>query len=341
MRIYAYVGKAFVKLDYQLQNSDKKVVRSWPLYFEELRLDYRLNLAATTLRFGTGDGAVFQTTNTHGAYLAQEMHNAFKIYDGQTNAVLYNSGVLPDGTGPEGYVDVSDAQWGVAAAVRNFWQMWPNGLAVDTQNKLGVQLFPSWSAQWYAKQFSLSGLYWLDDMQHVYKETLLYFHGPAASNAELANLARTFQYYPIAVVPTDWYRQTQATLDLGGVIPPPATIPAAPDQRQPQYVTQGFDPADWYNPASDFYGAGWVNFWDPEPGYRSSSCMHGGWPYSQCGYGRHRQPGRLLHGRGLGARRAQPAPGVADRLSPRRGLEPAPAHRKPLLRRLLAHLRGF
>ena len=117
-------------------------------------------------------------------------------------------------------------------------------------------------------------------MQQVYKETLLYFHGPAASNAQLAALARTFQYPPTPVVPTDWYRQHTRPSDLGGVIPPPAVIPAAPDQRQPQYVTQGFDPADWYNPASDFYGAGWVNFWDPEPGYRSSSCMHGGWPYT-------------------------------------------------------------
>ena len=28
-------GKPFIKVDYQLQNSDKTAVRSWPLYFEE------------------------------------------------------------------------------------------------------------------------------------------------------------------------------------------------------------------------------------------------------------------------------------------------------------------
>ena len=64
------------------------------------------------------------------------------------------------------------------AAVRNFWQTWPNGLAVDAGNKLSLQLFPAWSAQWHDKQLSPSGLYWLEDMQHVYKEALLYFHGP-------------------------------------------------------------------------------------------------------------------------------------------------------------------
>jgi len=280
-RIYAYAGKPFVKVDYQLQNSAKNVVRSWPLYFEELNLDWRLNLATNpTLRFGLGNGSVHQMSGGSGAYLAQEMHNRFKIYNLQTSATLYDSGALPNGTGPEGFVDVSDATRGVTAAIRNFWQMWPTGLEVDSQNKLSLQLFPRWSAQWHNKQISPSGLYWLEDMQHVYKETLLYFHGASASNAELSNLARTFQFHPIAIVPTDWYRQTQATLDLGGVIPPASTIPAVPDQRQPVYQTEGFDPADWYNPASDYYGAGWVNFFDPEPSYRSAACTPGGWPYS-------------------------------------------------------------
>ena len=68
------------------------------------------------------------------------MHNAFKIYDGQTNTVLVNSGVLLDGTGPEGYVDVGDAQWGVAAAIRNF-EMWPNGLAVNVQISSACSFF--------------------------------------------------------------------------------------------------------------------------------------------------------------------------------------------------------
>ena len=280
-RIYAYAGKPFVKVDYQLQNSAKNVVRSWPLYFEEMNLDWRLNLATNpTLKFGLGNGSVHQVSGSGGAYLAQEMHDRFKIYNLQTSATLYDSGARPNGTGPEGFVDVSDTTRGVMAAIRNFWQMWPNGLEVDSQNKLSLQLFPRWSAQWHAKQISPSGLYWLEDMQHVYKETLLYFHGASPANTELNNLARTFQFHPLAVVPTDWYRQTQATLDLGGVVPPASTIPPAPDQRQPVYQTAGSDPADWYNPVHDYYGAGWINFFDPEPGYRTHSCTVGGWPYA-------------------------------------------------------------
>lgn len=280
VRIYAFAGQPFVKIDYQLQNSAKDVVRSWPLYFEALNLDVRLKLAPNrTLRFGLANGSVHQGAPGASSCLAQEMHNRFRLYDLQDGVVIFDSGVLPCGKGPEGFIDAGDEQRGVAAVLRNFWQTWPNGLAMDG-NKLSLQLFPAWSAQWRDGAFSPSGLYWLEDMQHVVKEALLYFHGPRISNEALVKLARTFQFYPTVTVPTDWYRRTRATLDLGGVIPPPKTIPAAGGLRQPFYHTEGFDLKDWYDETGPYYGAGWGNFYDPEPGYRASSCMHGGWPYS-------------------------------------------------------------
>ncbi|MFN8487977.1 MAG: right-handed parallel beta-helix repeat-containing protein [Caldilineaceae bacterium] len=285
-RIYAYAGQPFVKIDYQLQNSAKNVARAWPLYFEEMKLDFRPTLSGVvTSTFGLGKGAVYTTNAT--AYLAQEQHNRFKIYNAQTKAVLYDSGGLANGNGPEGFVDLSDSQRGVTAVIRNLWQTWPNGLAVEGGNKLSLQLWPAWSSQWENRytndqgvdvpaRFTPSGLYWLGDMQQYYKETLLYFHGPKPANAQLSNLARTFQFYPVAIVPTDWYRQTQATLDLGGVTPPAAVIPTATDKRQPTY------PDSWtWDTNSPYYGFGWINFGEPEPGYRAQhSCTTGGWPYS-------------------------------------------------------------
>lgn len=280
VRIHAYAGKSFVKVDYQLQNSVKDVVRSWPLYFEAMNLEFPLNLASgTTLRFGLANGAVHQMSNTQGACLAQEMHNNYKVFNLETHAVLIDSGTLTNGIGPMGVVDVVGANHGVMAAVRNFWQTWPNGLAVDSLNRLSVQLFPDWSAQWYGNRFSPSGLYWIEDMQHHYKEVLLHFHDASETDSQLAGLSQTFQYPPVAVVSTDWYRQTKATLDLGGIIPPDEVIPSFSDQRQPTYHTEGFDLDDWYDQSGPFYGAGWINFYDPEPGYRAGACMHGGWPY--------------------------------------------------------------
>lgn len=280
VRIYAFSGQPFVKIDYQLQNSDKNVVRSWPLYFEAMNLDFRLNLASTRrVRFGLGNGSVLQIEPGSVGRLAQEMHNQFRIY-GSGDSIVYDSGKLANGVGPDGFMDVADARRGVMAVVRNFWQMWPNGLEIDQNNKLSVQLFPSWSAQWHGGAFSPSGLYWLEDMQHVYKEVFLYFHGSNTDDAALINLAQTFQFYPTAMVPTDWFRDTRATLDMGGIIPPAAAIPKSGDHRRPVYHAEGFDLQDWYDETGPYYGAGWVNFYDPEPGYRAGSCMHGGWPYS-------------------------------------------------------------
>jgi hypothetical protein len=275
VRLYAYAGQSWLKMDYQLQNSDRTVARSWPLYFESMDVDFRLNLSGpVTQRFGLGNGTVLAASGGHGAFLAQEMHNRFRIYDAQTLVVLHDPGVLPAGSGPDGFIDAGDAQWGVMAVIRNFWQTWPNGLLADSQNRISLQLFPSWSAQWQDGQISPSGLYWLEDMQHVLKESLLFFHGSNLCDIDRVRLARTFQFPPVVVVPADWYRQTRATLDLGGVIPPTNTIPEFPDARQPSYDSE------WFNASNYVYGAGWVNFRDPEPGYRNSSCTTGGWPYS-------------------------------------------------------------
>lgn len=265
VRIYAYAGKPFVKIDYQLQNSAKNKVSSWPLYFEEMSLDFRLNLASTpTIRIGLGNGSVQEGAAGGGAYLAQEFHNVFKIYDKQTQAVLAS------GMQAEGWMDVSDSNRGVTAMIRNFWQMWPNGLELDNQNKLSFQLFPKWSAQWYQDSISSTGLYWLEDMQHVYKETLLFFHGPAATNAELISLAKTFSLYPVATLPTSWYKQSQASLDLDGMVPLDQKITAA-DQRTPSYPSNAFT-------VGGSYLFNWVNFGADVS--RKRSCNTGGWPYS-------------------------------------------------------------
>ncbi|HBA83243.1 MAG TPA: hypothetical protein DCZ95_04025 [Verrucomicrobia bacterium] len=277
-RVYAYAGQPFLQVDYQLQNSAKNVVRSWPLYFEDMRLDYRVNLTSpTTVRFGTGKTTAFSVINTNGVYQAQEMHNAMRIYRLSNGQTLYSTN-YPDGAGPEGFIDIRDGQRGVTAVVRHFWEMWPNGLQANTQNMLSLQLFPSWSQQFYQHPdtappaFGGTGLYWLEDMQHVVKETLLYFHGPSVADSNLTALARTFQFPPVVVVSRDWQRQTQATLDLGGVLPPDEELPIPSDDPQPTYDFLCFTGAT--------YAFNWSIFRDPEPGYRAASCTPGGWPYS-------------------------------------------------------------
>lgn len=278
VRIYAYAGQPFVKVDYQLTNSDKEVVRAWPLYFEAMDLRLRPNLnGVTSVAFGLGDGSVARSANHGGAQLAQTMHDTFRVTDiSASTTTVYTRTHF---TGPDGYVDVRDSRWGVMGFIRNIWQTWPNGLAVDPENTVSLQLWPAWSAQWFDKQLSPSGLYWLEDMQHNVKETAFYFHPAATADAAQIGLARTLQFPPVAVLPAAWYAETQATLDLGGVVPLSA-LPAPVDKPRPEYGAGSWHEEYWFDSQGDYYGAGWVNFGEPEPGYRSVACQHGGWPYT-------------------------------------------------------------
>ncbi|QBQ54512.1 hypothetical protein [Nitrosococcus wardiae] len=272
VRIFAYANKPFIKIDYQLQNSAKNKIFSWPLYFEAMNIDFRLKLDNNPkVRLGIGDGSIYERTRENGLYLAQESHDSFKVYDKKTKSTL-SSGKIADG-----FIDVSDSEKGVTALTRYFWQTWPNGLEIDSENKLSFQLFPEWSAQWQQKlatpHFTKTGLYWLEDMQHVYKEMLLFFHGPNTENEELINLAKTFQYHPVATLPTAWYKATRATLDMDGFIPidkKTSTI----DQRHYQYKSSNFniDKATQYNFGWDQFLIDIHRKWGASQG--------GGWPYS-------------------------------------------------------------
>ncbi|MFH0919129.1 MAG: T9SS type A sorting domain-containing protein [Fibrobacterota bacterium] len=213
VRIYAYAGKPYVKIDYQLQNS-AKVLYSWPLYFKEMNLDFRLNLGANpTVKVGLGTGSLYERSVNNGLYLAQERLDTFRVYDKELGSILSL------GNYADGFIDVNDGHHGVMAKTRYCWQMWPNGLEIDSSNKLSIQLFPRWGRQWYAPdeavyQFTTLNLFWLHDMQQTYKEVFLYFHGNSTSNTELTNLSKTFEHPPVAAVSPDWYKATKAAFDF-------------------------------------------------------------------------------------------------------------------------------
>ncbi len=273
VRIYAYSDKPYVKIDYQLQNSAKNVVFSWPLYFEEMNLDFRLRLRdPITVRVGLENGRMYERKIETGLYLAQEFHDKFHIYD------LRNNQVLGSGQVAGGVLDVRDSSKGVAAIGRHFWQMWPNGMEIDGNNKLQIQLFPRWSSQWRQKEgitprFTDTGLYWLQDMQHVYKEMMLVFHGADERDEDLVNLARTFQQCPVANLPTAWYTRTRSTLDLGGLIPIDQKMPGR-DLRSPKYKKK-----DYNVEKSTQYNFGWNQFL-LDINRKWGASQGGGWPYS-------------------------------------------------------------
>jgi len=284
VRIYAFANKPFVKIDYQLQNSSKDFMWTGPMYFESMDLDFRLKLRKNpkvTVGLGKGDSALMRNAG-QGLYLAQERHDRFNVYDEATRKSLV-SGKIPDG-----FIDVSDGRRGVMAAVRYFWEMWPNGLRIDEHNKLSIQLFPGFSAMLYKgegarwqragypfkNELSPTGLYWLDDMRHVYKEALLYFHGADTDEKELITLARTFDEHPVATLPTGWYARTRATLHYDGYIPYDKRI-TDKDLRKPTYARGNYNIRN-----CGAYIFNWNNFHIARIKRRWMTNAHGGWPLS-------------------------------------------------------------
>jgi len=155
---------------------------------------------------------------------------------------------------------------------------------VDASNNLSVQLFPSWSCQWEGSfatnlPFATNGLYWLDDMQHTYKESMLYFHDTTATPSNLVSVARTFAFPPVGTLPMSWRTTAAASLDLDGVLPSTNTIVvSAGDQRMPIYTATGspFSATDM-----TAYCFGWDSFdLGPDVQRKTHTDETGGWAYS-------------------------------------------------------------
>ena len=306
VRIYAYAGKPFVKIDYQLQNSSKDFTWIGPMYFESMDLDFKLNLAKDAkATIGLGGGHVYAAPTGMVPGLRQTWHDKFSITS------LVTSRMPPSGKIPDGFLDVTDAKRGLTAVTRHFWEMWPNGIKVDADRKLSVELFPEWSAMLYKgdtkpgsrwmragypfqNTLSPTGFYWLDDMRHVYKEVLLNFHGPKTTPKEMIALARTFDEHPVGTLPTGWYAKTRATLHYDGHVPYAKRV-SDKDLRKPTY-TRGN-----YNARScNAYIFNWNNFELSRIKRRWLTNAHGSWPQSGSAFVATENPSDYWHAERLG-----------------------------------------
>ncbi|NJN14240.1 MAG: hypothetical protein HC813_00840 [Planctomycetes bacterium] len=257
VRLFAYAGKSFVKVDYQLQNSAKNARFSGPLYFDDLSLRLKPTLSSPTLRLAPGPGNVWSGTVGSGRVLLQNSERSSAVSNSSGGTALLTGSNTP-AEASMGWADLSDGQRGVFWTIRNMAEMWPNALEVSSDSTMAVRLWPRQSAQFQNGSFSSSGLYWLEDMQQVYKEALVYFHGANTSSADLDRLAATFQYHPVPFVPIEEYARTRVTLNLSGLIPNSEVIPGTDTKRIPWDASYQRDNAT--NPSNGSYNFGWGNF---------------------------------------------------------------------------------
>jgi len=271
VRLYAYAGKSFVKVDYQLQNSTRDKVFGWPLYFEDLSLRLHPRLDSPTVRIAPVAGRSDAAPLGKGRGLFQGSLTEASVRESGSGAVIRTETTeAPQSSA--GWLDLADEQRGVFVAIRHMAEAWPNGIEAAADGSLFVRLWPEWSAQWTAGELSPSGLYWLEDMQHVVKETLLCFHGADVPVPELDDLARTFEDHPIVFVDQARYFRTRATFDLSGVMPS-ATEPleGATADRIAYRAAQ-------MDPANKDYAFGWRVFGGFS--FRHYTAVGGGIPIS-------------------------------------------------------------
>jgi hypothetical protein len=266
VRLYAYAGKPFVYIDYQLQNS-ANVPLSWYLYFKEMNVEFSLtNFNGNRVRVGMADASVYEkSTASPNVRLFQSGFLKGDLYDGASvvKSVNNQSNFV--------WLSLQDTSSNVAvtSTIRHFWERWPNALAANG-NKVSVQLWPKGSATWTTvfgqRDVNFAGLYYLPDMYHHYKESFLYFHKADASSDSVTNVIKLFHNPPVAVVPTSWYAEAKATLDLGGAVP--IDSPSTPTDVR---VVKSTPSNTTHNTAT---------FGDPDGLYRAGTCTTGGWPYS-------------------------------------------------------------
>ena len=261
-RIYAYAGASYVKVDYQLQNSAKNSYLSAPLYFEDVSLNVKPALSDPTVRIATGTGNVWEGPVATGRYLFQSSHKDAAVKATADDTVLL-SGANPAGVASCGWADVSDAERGLFVTIRHMAEMWPNGIEVEPDLGVALRLWPRWGTQLFNRTLCERGLYWLEDMQHVYKECLFYFHGPDVPSGELERVAWNFQYHPVPFVEVEQFARTGVTLDFGGVLPVSEPVqdpwmPARDTRRllfEPEWMKEHFTDQDKWS-----YNYGWTNF---------------------------------------------------------------------------------
>ncbi|MDD3269549.1 MAG: fibronectin type III domain-containing protein, partial [Syntrophomonadaceae bacterium] len=296
VRIYAYEGQSLLRVDFTLENSDKTVLQSWPLYFKEFSLGLKVPAAMDRVRIGTWDDTQGRFFDSNGNYLdqsddqyelfdqnvatqvyvSQDIHDHYSLYQEDNSQTAEDDSYSKTGQRAAGWLDRSDENHGLQVAVKDFWQTWPNALQATQDDRLLMHMFSPWAKDGYFDWSNSSvytptntGLYWIDDMQHITKTYWLNAHS-SISNTELERINRLFQKQPVAVIPMDWYKETAVTLDMNGLIPRTENVASAAGDIW------------FYNEAaninSHFYHFGYDNYMADE-GRRKGNTT-GGWPHS-------------------------------------------------------------
>lgn len=185
-RLTTHGGKTYVKLELTLLNR-----RDEDLPIDGLSLRFKLNLDLTEQKFQFGGEPTDHAGSFEAATQASLMQDTANSY-----SVL--GAVAAKGSGKSerlGWVNLSDGEHGLSAAVKWFSQLYPKELRVRNDSTAEIELFPPRKpSQVFPKRTAKT------------HELMLFFHGKRQlASGQVKNVMLGFQKPIYAVAPPAWY----------------------------------------------------------------------------------------------------------------------------------------
>jgi Beta-L-arabinofuranosidase, GH127 catalytic domain len=191
-RLTVYGGKTYFKLDFTLLNrAPGTALAEVPV--DDLAFSFKMNLDLTQQRFVFGGKEVDHVANFEAAPEAS-------LFQESADHYILTGALQGSGAGKNtnsGWADLSDAEHGLAVAVRWFWQLYPKAFEVRSDGTLTLKLFPS-----QARGHAL-----LPGTARTH-EMLFHFHGRRHfASGQVKRVLLGFQKPLYAVAPGRWYCQ--------------------------------------------------------------------------------------------------------------------------------------
>jgi hypothetical protein len=213
-RLTAYRGQPYVLVSHVLLVRQGEALTDY-LTLHNLGLTLPLRLTpeekGLTYRFGGSDAIhTGRLTEQEAVHLYQYAPDGYAIFPASNAAwTSWRMGAQAEGKGHTprtGWVDLSDGHRGMAAGVRDFWQMFPKTLTAEASGDVTIGLYPD-------NDFVPPLIVYPGTART--HEVLLDFHG-VPDEARISDLMAAFQEPLVLETPPAWYTRTR----VFGKLPP-------------------------------------------------------------------------------------------------------------------------
>lgn len=202
-RITAFAGQSFVNVQYSVKNSYFTARGALAMNAMSVRLKGNLGSAEQVTLYG--DSLVPAAPLADSAYVYQWRQNGFWAGNGVET--------VDSGSRALGWIDISDANWGIAMGDYEFASNCPNELAVRAGGWVEGRFFPARYAQGSVADsiaYKQSDRFFIGLAEHKTHRFCLYFHKGSAASAGVERVMAAFNHPLRPVMDREWVALTRA-----------------------------------------------------------------------------------------------------------------------------------